>query len=634
MPEELAAALSPEQILEQDIEEHVRRTKELRESFTQQNPLLTPEELLEEEYAWQREPCRTNWILDESDTPIELLYEPPGYNPDPLYQLDYEEHGPHNQDDARTHVKSSQNKDQVEQTPHVEQPAPAMEPSIPLDSRHHPRRQKIRQDIEPPTRASKQPSPLDLQKLAEESAELERKRQAAADREERLAIRNAIAESQAAMEQDQEPEKKPRRQRAKKAKKDAPPPSTPPPLAAPPQQGHTPRGSSSTPRPITAYFPPSGNSVRSTIAASARRSALAIQAADLQEQASPPTQLWIYTQSGGHGSDQITAEGNFIPRSSQERSVRRKPKARKEPDQTTTKLAAISMTKSPRQQPKLKPVATIPDSQAKFVDYKMPSLLALGQIQVTIDEGQPMITVEAGRDAMAATNCINEKLANSQEFKHVPRHQHTMILELADKTRRKVTQFITILLVVSLPGERKKRLQQISLMIVPDLMYDILLSAETCVASSLLRRWLELFRVDVQTLKETSEYIIERASIHPLYADADPHPSDQPCKDTMTLRKEPRNQTSTDPSLHAPSDKAETQPQKFGVVQEKRDDKKSKSHKERSHSKRPDKADTTTSRSAKPRTRKQSELSKQKDSPEARQQEKDIRSTAAQAPRS
>ena len=656
MPEEPAAALSPAQILEQDIEEHVRRTKELRESFTRPNSPLTPEELLEKEYAWQHEPCRTTWILDESDTPIEIPYEPPGYNPDPLYQLDYEEHGPqnpedryklyelyeehgpHNQDDTGTHAKSSQNKDQVEQTPHVEQPAPqstpAMELTIPLDSRHHPRRQKIRQDIEPPTRASQQPSPMDLQKLAEESAELERKRQAAADRAERLAIRNAIAESQAEMEQDQEPEKKPRRQRAKKAKKDAPPPSTPPPLATPPQQGHTPRGSTSTPRPITAYFPPSGNSVRSTIAASARRSALAIQAADLQDQASPPTQLWIYTPSGGHGSDQITAEGNFIPRSSQERSVRRKSKARKEPDQTTTKLAAISMTKSPRQQPKLKPVATIPDSQAKFVDYKMPSLLALGQIQVTIDEGQPMITVEAGRDAMAATNCINEKLANSQEFKHVPRHQHTMILELADKTRRKVTQFITILLVVSLPGERKKRLQQISLMIVPDLMYDVLLSAETCVASSLLRRWLELFRVDVQTLKETSEYIIERASIHPLYADADPHSSDQPRKETTPLRKEIPHQIPTDRSQYTPPDNADTKPQESGVVQDTRGDKKSKLPKQRHQSKRPDKADTMTPRSAKPRTRRQPQLSKQKDSLEAPQQAKDTHSTTAQASRS
>ena len=190
-------------------------------------------------------------------------------------------------------------------------------------------------------------------------------------------------------------------------------------------------------------------------------------------------------------------------------------------------------------------------------------MLALGQIQVTIDEGQPMITVEAGRDAMAATNCINEKLANSQEFKHVPRHQHTMILELADKTRRKVTQFITILLVVSLPGERKKRLQQISLMIVPDLMYDVLLSAETCVASSLLRRWLELFRVDVQTLKETSEYIIERASIHPLYADDDPHSSEK----QNTDRQLPAQQRiDTDHIRAKPPNSAEPPPHQFGVA--------------------------------------------------------------------
>jgi hypothetical protein len=235
---------------------------------------------------------------------------------------------------------------------------------------------------------------------------------------------------------------------------------------------------------------------------------------------------------------------------------------------------------------------------------------------------------------MAATNCINEKLANSQEFKHVPRHQHTMILELADKTRRKVTQFITILLVVSLPGERKKRLQQISLMIVPDLMYDVLLSAETCVASSLLRRWLELFRVDVQTLKETSEYIIERASIHPLYADHDPHSSDQPRKDTIPPRKETQHQISTDRSQHAPPDNANTQPRKSGVAQDTSGDKKSKLHKGKHHPKLSDKSDTTTPRSTRPRTRKQPELSKQKDSPEAPQQEKDTRSTAAQAPRS
>ena len=193
----------------------------------------------------------------------------------------------------------------------------------------------------------------------------------------------------------------------------------------------------------------------------------------------------------------------------------------------------------------------------------MPSLLALGQIQVTIDEGQPLITVEAGRDAMAATNCINERLANSQEFKHVPRHKHTMILELADKTRRKVTQFITILLVVSLPGERKKRLQQISLMIVPDLMYDVLLSAETCVASSLLRRWLELFRVDVQTLKETSEYIIERASIHPLYADNDPHPSEKQSMDTSTATQ---HRIDTDRIRATTPNSADSPPHQFGVA--------------------------------------------------------------------
>jgi hypothetical protein len=138
-----------------------------------------------------------------------------------------------------------------------------------------------------------------------------------------------------------------------------------------------------------------------------------------------------------------------------------------------------------------------------------------------------------------------------------------MILELADKTRRKVTQFITILLVVSLPGERKKRLQQISLMIVPDLMYDVLLSAETCVASSLLRRWLELFRVDVQTLKETSEYIIERASIHPLYADNDPHSSDKQSTDISTAAQ---HRISTDHSRTKTPNSAKPPPQRFGVA--------------------------------------------------------------------
>ena len=565
-PSQSNTILTPQEILLQDIEEQIRRTTELRNSFSTQ-PFSPIEDMLEAEYEWQnRRPDKT-WSSDDSENPrgyspsqIELRDRDLGYPIDHESETRYMTHFRPSQPPAAEPVHPRNLQTQL--------PIPNTLLSIPLDSPLHERRQKIRQEIAPPISASRQLSPADMKRIADESAALERTRQQAADRADRLALRQATAASLRDMEQETAPTAKPRK-RAKKTKPDAPTPSTPPPIEVTTHQEQSSRSSTSrtsTPRQITTYFRPDRPSIRSTIASASRQIAPEIQSAVPPEplDASPPMMsLHIYTPSGGHGSDQVLPDGRFVPRTSQERSIRRRIKPRKQPDQATTKLAAISMTKSPRQQPKLKPVTSIPDSQAKFVDYKMPSLLALGQIQVTIDEGQPMITVEAGRDAMAATNCINETLANSQEFKHVPRHQHTMILELADKTRRKVTQFITILLVVSLPGERKKRLQQISLMIVPDLMYDVLLSAETCVASSLLRRWLELFRVDVQTLKETSEYIIERASIHPLYADNDPHSSDKQSTDISTAAQ---HRISTDHSRTKTPNSAKPPPQRFGVA--------------------------------------------------------------------
>jgi hypothetical protein len=88
-----------------------------------------------------------------------------------------------------------------------------------------------------------------------------------------------------------------------------------------------------------------------------------------------------------------------------------------------------------------------------------------------------------------------------------------MILELATKERVVVNEYINIF--IETPSTTSTRIfQQITFMIVPDLAFDVLICAESCLTTGLLAQWAHKYDIKKTKIVSNARYRLEIANLH------------------------------------------------------------------------------------------------------------------------